>query len=59
MLTHFSTARISSISSPGDLNNDDINDMLIGSIGADLTLAGAAYIIYGRGDLIFKGGFED
>lgn len=52
---------ISSISSPGDFNNDGIDDMLVGVLaeGENNSETGAAYIIYGRGDLIFDNGFED
>jgi hypothetical protein len=50
-----------SVGSAGDFNNDGVDDILIGAPDADnnlITDSGSVYIIYGKTQLIFTGGFE-
>jgi len=52
-----------SVSSAGDVNNDGIDDLLIGAQGVDtgqlVRPAGASYVMYGRqNDVIFSNDFE-
>jgi len=51
--TNFGT----SVSGINDFNNDGIDDLIIGARKANQN-AGASYIIFGRGDLIFEDGFD-
>jgi len=54
------TSKIITLNSAGDINEDGIDDIILGGGGVKLngidTVAG--YVIYGRGDLIFKNEFE-
>lgn len=51
-----------SVNSVGDFNSDGIGDFIVGAEGADVDSSsepkGAAYVIYGKSDVIFSSGFE-
>jgi len=50
-----------SASAAGDVNNDGLNDMIVGAWRADpngVTSAGSSYVVFGRSELLFSNGFE-
>ena len=49
-----------SASAAGDVNNDGVDDLIIGASGADIAgpASGSSYIVFGRKDAIFVQGFE-
>jgi len=50
----------SSVSAAGDINGDGIDDLIIGAPRADPngSSSGRSYVVFGRGDAIFKDRFE-
>ncbi|MGB0133882.1 integrin alpha [Dokdonella sp.] len=49
-----------SASGAGDVNNDGVDDLIIGASGTDIAgpASGSSYVVFGRRDRIFESGFE-